>query len=61
MNLYYLQDSDRPLWVVAEDWTAALQKWRKLVKEENDDNDAPDVEYQPQGIQLVCETDDLLL
>lgn len=58
-NLYHIQDSDRPMWVVALDWPDALNKWKELVSFENEQT--PD-EIEPcQGIQFVCDSNDLLL
>lgn len=56
MNLYYIQDADRPMWVVAIDWQDALDKWKAKIREENEGECD-----EPEGIQLVCESDDLLL
>ena len=56
MPLFNIQDSDRPLWVVAKDWGDALEQWREQIIHEND-GDVSD----PQGIQYVCDDDDLLI
>lgn len=58
MNLYYVQDSDRPMWVVAIDWQDAVDKWKAKIREENEGECECD---EPQGIQLVCDDDDLLI
>lgn len=59
MNLYHIQDSDRPLWIVAASWSAALSTWKQDVAQEND-MDPNEVE-EPQGITLVCEAHELIV
>lgn len=59
-NLYNVQDHDRPMWVVAEDWQAALDKWKAKIREENPFEEG-EPEPDPQGIQFICAEDDLLL
>lgn len=59
MNLYHVQDSDRPMYVLAHDWQNALARWKARVAFENDCG--PDEMEEPQGIALVCEQDDLIL
>jgi hypothetical protein len=56
MPLYQVQDSDRPLWVVAKDWQDALAQWKAVIAAENDGDDA-----EPQGIQHVCDNDELVM
>lgn len=55
MNLYHIQDSDRPMWVIAANWQDALDKWKAKIKEENEGECD-----EPQGIELICDEDDLL-
>jgi len=57
-NLYHVQDADRPMWVVASNWNAALAKWKHVIAEENEQK--PEEVSEPQGIQLVCEANDLI-
>lgn len=57
LNLYYVQDSDRPMHVLAVSWKEALTKWTNLIMAEND-GDAGD---EPQGIQLIAEYSDIIL
>ena len=62
MKLFQVQDSDRPMWVVAVDWSDALRRWRELIYRENGDIDVENEdEVEPQGIMLVCDGDELLL
>ena len=56
-NLYLVQDSDRPMYVVAENWNTALEKWKAKVKEENDGEIWEDC----MGIQFVASSSDLIL
>lgn len=57
-NLYHIQDSDRPMWVVATSWSEAISLWKKLISLENDQA-LVDVE-ECQGIQLVCMSGELI-
>jgi len=56
MPLFHVQDSDRPLFVVAKDWHDAYEQWREQIIHEND-GDVSD----PQGIQHICDNDELLI
>lgn len=58
VNLYQIQDADRPLWVIAENWNSALDKWKRVVAQENDME--PNEVDEPRGITLVCEADELI-
>lgn len=59
MNLYHVQDSDRPMFVLGSSWQEALDKWRALIREENDMQ--PNESCEPTGIQLVAEEDELII
>jgi hypothetical protein len=56
MPLFHVQDSDRPMWIVAGDWQSALGQWKHRIATENDGDDA-----EPEGIQYVCDDDDLII
>jgi len=58
-NLYYVQDSDRPLFVLAKTYEEALDKWRDVICKENDCG-INEVE-PPNGISLVAEYDEVLV
>ena len=63
MNLYLVQDSDRPIYIVARDYGHAVQRWRRVIFLENYDPEADsldDVE-EPEGAQLVAKGHELLL
>lgn len=55
MKLFLIQDADRPVYVVATDWTSALKRWKKRMAQENGDL-VFDV-AEPQGIQMICQND----
>lgn len=57
-NLYRIQDSDRPMWVVAETYGQAVQRWKVQIALEN--NQQPSDVTDPQGVELVCESNSLL-
>ena len=59
MMLFHIQDSDRPMYVVATDWNEALAKWREVIAIENEEADCFD--DNPDGIALVAEDDELIL
>lgn len=59
MPLFHVQDSDRPLWVVARDYIHAVQKWTAIIREEND-LDAGEECSLPDGVALVCDDHDLV-
>ena len=58
MNLYHVQDADRPMWVIASDYGNAVLKWKALVAEENNESIGEVVD--PQGVSFVCEEIDLI-
>lgn len=53
MPLYHVQDSDRPMFIIAADFETALAQWRNQIRLENDG----DVGEPPQGIQCVANDD----
>jgi hypothetical protein len=58
MNIYHVQDDDRPMYVLAQSWTDALERWQDLIQNENPGeclNGAT-----PNGIALLAEKDDVL-
>jgi hypothetical protein len=58
MPLYHVQDSDRPMWVIANDYGDAVDSWKKFVAQENDMSYL-EVE-EPRGVQFICDRDDLI-
>jgi len=58
MPLYHIQDDDRPMWVMARDYSHAVSKWMVAVAQENK-MEVKDVE-EPRGVQLVCEDNDFI-
>lgn len=57
MPLFYCQDSDRPGYVVAENYAKAIEKWKRAVASENGDDDT----FDPSGVSLVCDDIDLIV
>lgn len=57
MPLFYVQDDDRPGYVVAENYADAERKWRAAVAEENDGDDCG----PPRGIAMLCEDNELIV
>lgn len=57
-NLFLVQDSDRPMYVLSENWSGAIDLWKTFIASEND-MEASDVE-EPTGVQLVADKDDLI-
>ena len=57
-NLYHIQDGDRPMWVVADNYGHAVQKWKEHVAPENK-MPLADVE-EPAGVSFVCEANDFI-
>lgn len=56
MPLFYVQDSDRPAWVIGKDWQDALTQWKKVVADENDGD-----ESEPNGIQHVSDDYEIIV
>lgn len=59
MPLYYVQDSDRPLYVVAADFGQAVRKWQGLIAQENEI--PADEAGSPEGVHHLCDGDELLI
>lgn len=58
-NLYLVQDSDRPMHVIASSWSEAIEKWKALVAKENEME--PAHLDEPSGIQLICGPDEIIV
>ena len=56
--LYHVQDSDRPMYVVATSWMDALAAWKKQMAAENEES-VDDIE-EPDGIMKVADPEDLI-
>lgn len=59
MPLFKVQDNDRPMWVAAANYEAALMSWSVIIASENEQIIA-DVE-PPLGIQFICDDFELLV
>lgn len=55
--LFHVQDEDRPLFVVADDYGHAIRKWQNIIREENDDCDVG----LPLGVAIVAEDNELVI
>ena len=56
MPLFHVQDSDRPMWIVATDWHDAIKQWQSQIATENN-GDVGD----PLGVHHVCDNDELIV
>lgn len=59
-NLYLVQDSDRPMHVIASSWENAIDRWEVKIRIENNMEDDDPVE-SPMGIFLIAEENDLII
>lgn len=59
MNLYLVQDDERPMYVVASSFLEALSKWQAFIEKENDTDDLEPPKGK--GVQFVCDRRELLL
>ena len=58
-NLYLVQDGDRPMYVVAENWIGAIDEWKQFVAKDNEMS-VEEIE-EPDGVSLLSEHYDLIL
>lgn len=57
LSLFHVQDGDRPMWVIAENYGQAAERWREQIAKENPDDDCGD--DQPDGVSLIASGTDL--
>ena len=58
MSLYYIQDSDRPMYVKTTSWERAVRLWKDSIAKENN---MPQKEVEePSGIQFVAEDAEII-
>lgn len=60
LNLYHIQDADRPMYVFAPDWNGALAAWRTQITTENPgdyDTEPPN----PEGIAFIADNADVIV
>lgn len=55
MPLFHVQDSDRPLFIIADDMQAAIERWRDVVEYENE-GERPD---WPEGVHYIADDDEI--
>jgi len=58
MPLFHVQDSDRPGWVIAQNYGHAVQKWQVAVRAENDGDDLEPL--LPDGVQFVADDSNII-
>jgi hypothetical protein len=56
MPLYLVQDDDRPLFVIADDFPQAISKWKKVISDENEGDDA-----EPAGVHKLADDHELVV
>lgn len=59
--LFHVHDSDRPMYVIATSWASAIEKWRALVRKENEEREIPTSSPDPNSITLLAQDDDIIL
>jgi len=52
MNIYHIQDSDRPMHVLADSWGDAIATWRMQIALENEEDPCNDMD--PEGVTLIA-------
>lgn len=57
MPLFHVQDDDRPMYVIANCYAIAIEKWRAVVASENDGEDPGD----PAGVHLIADDEDIIV
>lgn len=57
LSLFHVQDSDRPMWVIAENYGQAIERWREQIAKENPKDDCSD--DHPDGVSLIASGTDL--
>lgn len=58
-NLYRVQDSDRPMFVIAQNFQEAIEKWADVIRHEN--NLPTTEEVLPEGVNRLCDHHDLIV
>ena len=60
-KLFHVQDSDRPIYVMAPDWQDAVKLWRELVELENGAPEEGERPYDPSGVALIADHDEVFV
>lgn len=55
-KLFYIQDCDRPMYIVAGSWSEAVYSWKTIVAVENDDE--IEETSEPAGVSLIADEDE---
>lgn len=56
--IFQIQDDDRPMFVLAESFQKALEKWQALIHSENPEEDSLAL---PLGVVLIARARDILV
>lgn len=59
MPLFRVQDSDRPMFVVADDFQQAIDRWRAIIVLENPDDDCS--QTNPDGVEFLANDQEIIL
>lgn len=59
MKLYLVQDDERPLYVAAENYGEAVERWQRQIAEECC-TAADEVVEQPSRVDLIAEEDEIM-
>jgi len=61
-KLFFIEDDERPMYVTAVDFSAALEAWRGQVASEDDSPDAVSADsIDPTSVNLICPAEELLI
>lgn len=62
MNLYFIQHAQHPMYVCADDYSQAVKKWTEFMQDQwEDEEEVPPYSLDPEGVALVCSSDELLV
>lgn len=61
-KLFMVQDDDAPLYVVAENYSEAIHKWKRWIVDQSEGQETMlDPNLFPKGIQFIADQNELLL
>ena len=61
MPLYLVQDSDRPLYIVADSWERAIGAWQQVILTENPPQGDDTALDSPTGVQFLCHDNEIVV
>lgn len=56
MPLFHVDDADRQAWVIARTYAEAVEKWEKVIRDENGGEEG----NPPKGVTYICDDDELI-